>query len=113
MSANDSCVWRGSLAVLHGEEAVQKFYLHLTFGETFVCLYAYLAGEKVQEDSTTHLLVRMLMRFESTESHSPAQTAGQGSECQVGVFPHTVSVLKREQPQPRYPGTIVLKHWLF
>lgn len=87
LSANHSCVWRGSLAVLHREEVVQESHLHLTFGETSPCLYAHLAGEKVQEDSTTHLLVRILMGFESTfsedECHFPAQAVGQGPECHM------------------------------
>lgn len=97
------------MAVLHGEEAGQGSHLQLTFGETSVCLSlcAHLAGEKFQEDSTTHLLVRTLMGFESTFSENMGliplpNSAGQGSECQMGVFLHTVSVLKREQPQPRY-----------
>lgn len=91
---------------------MQESHLHHTFSETSVCSYAHLAGEKVQEVSTTHLLIGMLMGFESTfsedMSHYPAQAAGQGSECQVGVFLHTVSVLKREQPQPRCPSEMGL-----
>lgn len=107
MSVNHSCVWRGSLAVLHGEEAMQGSHLQLTFGETSVCLSlcAHLAGEKFQEDSTTHLLVRTLMGFESTFSENMGliplpKLQGTGLNVRWECFCILCLCLKGSNPSP-------------